>query len=295
MTTIAFIGLGTMGYPMATNLRKAQWDVVGYNRSPAKAEQFAAEGGRVAASITTAVADASIIITMLPDSPDVIDVIAGPGGVLESARAGALIIDASTIEPDVSRDLAAAAAIRQIEFVDAPVSGGEKGAIDGTLSIMIGGSPEAFARARSVLSSIASSVVHVGPVGAGELVKAANQLLVAGHIQLLAEAIVFLRKYEIPLEPALAVLSGGLAGSTVIDRKSAGMAAGDYSPSFRVGLHHKDLGIFRNAARRVGSSSALGAIITELMASLVAQGHENLDHSALLLEVEHLSGVKCTL
>lgn len=291
MTIIAFIGLGTMGYPIATNLRNAQWDVVAYNRTPAKAELFASEGGRASASIRNAVTGASIVITMLPDSPDVAAVIAGPGGVLEHAAPGTLIIDMSTIEPDVSRQLAASASQRQIRFVDAPVSGGEKGAIDGTLSIMVGGSADDFARANEILRAAASSVVHVGPVGAGETVKAANQLLVAGHIQLLAEAIVFLSKHDVPLDAAMKVLAGGLAGSTVIDRKSGTMIAGNYSPSFRVDLHHKDLGIFHNAARKVGSASPLGAVVSELMASLRAQGYGELDHSALLLQTELLSGI----
>jgi 2-hydroxy-3-oxopropionate reductase len=157
---------------------------------------------------------------------------------------------------------------------------------------MIGGSADDFSRANAVLRAAASSIVHVGPVGAGETVKAANQLLVAGHIQLLAEALVFLRKHNIPLDAAVKVLAGGLAGSTVIDRKSGTMIAGDFSPSFRVDLHHKDLGIFHNAARRVGSASPLGSLVTELMASLRAQGYGESDHSALLLQIERLSGIE---
>ncbi len=290
MTTIGFIGLGVMGGPMAANLVRAGFRVVGHNRSPEKAQVLASIGGEAAGSVAAAVADADVIITMLPDSPDVEAVVLGEGGVLEHARPGALLIDASTIRPSVSRAVAAAAAGRGIRALDAPVSGGEAAAIEGTLSIMVGGDAEAFAEAEPVFRAVGSTIVHVGPSGAGQTVKAANQLIVAGNIELLSEAIVFLEACGVELSAAITVLGGGLAGSTVLQRKAPGMLERRFTPGFRVDLHHKDLGILVDSARNAGVALPLGSHVADLMASLRAQGAGSLDHSALLLQVERLAG-----
>jgi 2-hydroxy-3-oxopropionate reductase len=290
MTTVAFIGLGIMGGPMAANLVKAGYPVVGYNRHPEPVERLVAAGGHGASSIAEAVAGADVVITMLPDSPDVQSVALGEDGVFANAKPGLLYIDCSTIRPDVSADLAAEGAKRGIGVVDAPVSGGEQGAVDASLSIMVGGSPEDFAAARPVLETVGKTVVHVGPPGAGQTVKAANQLIVAGTIQLVAEAIVFLEAHGVDMEPAIKVLAGGLAGNAILDRKAAGMLARRFDPGFRIDLHHKDLGIVQAAAREAGVVIPVGALVSQLVASLRAQGHGSLDHSALLLLVEQLSG-----
>jgi 2-hydroxy-3-oxopropionate reductase len=290
MTTVAFVGLGIMGAPMARNLRAAGFDVVAYNRGQEKVERFVSEGGRGAASVGDAVREADVVVTMLPDSPDVQAVVVGPGGVLDSARAGTLVIDMSTIRPDVTRDIAALAAEKGLRFVDAPVSGGEQAAIDGKLSIMVGGDADAVEAAGPVLAALGTTVVHVGASGAGQTVKAANQLIVAGIIELVSEALTFLDASEVDLESAVRVLAGGLAGSAVLERKAPTMLARKFDPGFRVDLHHKDLGIFTEAARGVGTAAPLGALVTSLMASLRAQGMGDLDHSALLLQVERLSG-----
>jgi 2-hydroxy-3-oxopropionate reductase len=295
VTTIAFIGLGTMGAPMARNLLAAGFDVVGYNRSPARTEAFAADGGRAAGSVADAVAAADIVITMLPDSPDVTAVLSEPGGVIASTRPGTLVIDMSTIRPDVARAVAAAATEHGLRFLDAPVSGGEQGAIDGALSVMVGGAPEDVAAARPVLDAVGTTIVHVGPAGSGQTVKAANQLIVAGTIELVAEALTFLSAQGVDLAAAVEVLGGGLAGSTVLQRKGPAMLARNFAPGFRVELHHKDLGIFGDAARAAGVVAPLGASVAALMASLNAQGGGALDHSALLLLVEQLSGRGGTL
>jgi 2-hydroxy-3-oxopropionate reductase len=287
MSTVAVIGLGIMGGPMAANLVKAGFDVVGYNRSPAKMDRLVEQGGRRAASVAEAVAGADVILTMLPDSPDV-EAVAGE--MLEHARKGALWIDTSTIRPDVSARLAEAAAGKGLRALDAPVSGGEAGAIEGTLSIMAGGSAEDFEAAQPVLNAVGSTVVHVGPAGSGQTVKAANQLIVAGTIELVAEAIVFLEAHGVDTEAAVKVLAGGLAGSRILDRKAAGMLARTFQPGFRIDLHHKDMGIVTAAARQAGVVIPLGAAVAELIAALRAQGHGELDHSALLLLVEQLSG-----
>jgi 2-hydroxy-3-oxopropionate reductase len=290
MTTVAVIGLGIMGGPMAANLLKAGFDVVGYNRSRAKVDQLVERGGRGADDVAGAVRDVDVVLTMLPDSPDVEGVVLGEGGVLDSARAGTLLIDASTIRPDVSVRLTEAARARGVRAVDAPVSGGEAGAIEGTLSIMVGGEPDDVASARPVLEAVGSTVVHVGPAGSGQTVKAANQLIVAGTIELVAEALVFLEAHGVDTEAAVEVLAGGLAGNRILDRKAAGMIARQFTPGFRVDLHHKDLGIVTSAAREAGVALPVGALVAQLMGALRAEGHGSLDHSALLLLVEQLSG-----
>jgi 2-hydroxy-3-oxopropionate reductase len=179
---------------------------------------------------------------------------------------------------------------RGIRVLDAPVSGGEQGAIDATLSIMVGGDANDFADARPVLEAVGRTIVHVGPAGSGQTVKAANQLIVAGTIELVAEAIVFLEAYGVDMEAAVKVLAGGLAGNAILDRKAAGMLRRDFTPGFRIELHHKDMGIVTSAAREAGVVIPLGAVVAQLITSLTAQGDGGLDHSALLKLVEQLSG-----
>jgi 2-hydroxy-3-oxopropionate reductase len=287
MTTIGFIGLGIMGGPMAANLVSAGFDVVGHNRTPAKTRRLVAAGGRAAASVAEAVADADVVATMLPDSPDVRSVLTE---VFARAKPGALVIDFSTIRPDVAASLAAEGASQGFRVLDAPVSGGEQGAVDGALSIMVGGEEPDFAAASPVLSAVGATIVHVGPPGSGQTVKAANQLIVAGTLELLAEAIVFLEVHGVATTAALKVLGGGLAGSAVIERKGTAMLARDFTPGFRVELHDKDMGIVTSAAREAGVALPLGAMVAQLITSLRAQGDGRLDHSALLKLVTHLSG-----
>lgn len=290
MTNIAVIGLGIMGLPMAVNLVKAGHTVTGYNRSPDRVEQLAAAGGQGATSIADAVRDADVVLTMVPDSPDVEAVVTGPDGVFANAKSGALWIDASSIRPDVSAALAEQARAAGIRPLDAPVSGGEPGAIDGVLSIMVGGDADDFAAAGEVLGIVGKTIVHVGPSGAGQTVKAANQLIVAGNIQLLAEAIVFLEAYGVDTTAALTVLGGGLAGSKVLDQKGQKMLDRSFEPGFRLQLHNKDLGIVTAAAREAGVVIPLGAVVAQLVGSLVSQGSGGLDHSGLFTLVAQLSG-----
>lgn len=227
---------------------------------------------------------------MVPASPQVEAVAYGEDGILAHARPGALLIDMSSITPQTSVDLAAAAAARGVRVLDAPVSGGEAGAVEAVLSIMVGGEQADFDEARPLFEALGRTVILCGPHGAGQTVKAANQLIVAVNIQACAEAVVFLEKSGVDLAAALEVLDGGLAGSTVLTRKKRNFLDREYAPGFRIDLHHKDMGIVTDAARNVGAALPVGSVVANLVASLRAQGDGGLDHSALLRGVERLSG-----
>lgn len=290
MARIAFIGLGIMGSPMAVHFHNAGHQVVGYNRTPAKTKALVEAGGTAAASVSEAVADADVVALMVTDTPDVVEVLTGAGGVFETAKPGTLIIDFSTIRPDVTADLAAQARSRGLRMVDAPVSGGEAGAQNETLSIMVGGTEEDFAAARPFLEVVGKTIVHVGPSGSGQTVKAANQLIVAGHLAVLAEAIVFLEAYGVDVSAALDVLGGGLARSAIMEHKAELMRRRSFTPGFRLDLHHKDLGIVTTAAREAGVVIPVAAAAAQLIAAARANGDGDLDHSALFRTIARLSG-----
>ena len=290
MSTIAFIGLGIMGGPMARHLVAAGHSVIGYNRSRDPVERFVDDGGTGADSVAEAVRDTEVIITMVPDSPDVEGLALGPAGIYANAPQGSIHIDMSSIRPDVAVRMADAGQAAGIRVMDAPVSGGETGAIEGSLSIMVGANPADFDEVKPVLEAMGTTVILVGPPGSGQTVKAANQLIVAGTLELVAEAIVFLRAYGVDTEAAVDVLSGGLAGSRVLERKAGNMLAGNFQPGFRIDLHHKDMGIVTTAARERDVAIPLGALTAQLVGAVRAQGDGDLDHSALLRGVERLSG-----
>jgi 2-hydroxy-3-oxopropionate reductase len=290
MSTIAFIGLGIMGSPMAGTLATAGHDVIGYNRTPEKTRSLVAAGGSAAGSIADAVSGADVVCVMVPDSPDVQDVLEGEDGVFGSTEPGALIIDFSSIRPDVSAALAEQARQRGLRMLDAPVSGGEAGARNGTLSIMVGGEAADFQEAKRLFDAVGKTVVHVGPSGSGQTVKAANQLIVAANIEALSEAMVFLEAYGVDTDAALAVLGGGLAGSNVLDQKRQNLLDRSFDPGFRIELHHKDMGIVTAAAREAGVVVPVGALVAQLMTAAKVAGDGGLDHSALLRGVERLSG-----
>lgn len=290
MTTVGFIGLGIMGSPMAAHLVRAGYDVIGYNRSPAKIVQLVEAGGRAADSIAAAVGAADVVALMVPDTTDVQDVLTGSAGVFEHGREGALIIDFSSIRPDAAAEFAQQAGVHGYSMVDAPVSGGEAGAKNAALSIMVGGSDANFRAAEPILNVLGKTVVHVGPSGSGQTVKAANQLIVAGNIALLAEAVMFLEGHGVDLRAAVQVLAGGLAGSRVLDQKAQKMLERSYDPGFRVELHHKDLGIVTSAARNANVAIPVSGVVAQLMASAVANGDGHLDHSALFKTIERLCG-----
>jgi 2-hydroxy-3-oxopropionate reductase len=275
---------------MACHLARAGHTVIGYNRSPQRTAALVEAGGAAADSIEQAVKGADVVAVMVPDSPDVQAVLLGDSGVFAHAQPGTLVIDFSSIRPDVTTELARLATERGLRLIDAPVSGGEPGAKNATLSIMVGAADDDFAAATPILQAVGKTIVHVGPNGAGQTVKAANQLIVAGNIELLAEAITFLQAYGVDIDAAVSVLAGGLAGSAVLDQKAPKMLGRNFDPGFRIELHDKDLGIVMAAAREAGVITPLGAVVAQLMASAVANGEGPLDHSALLLGVEKLSG-----
>lgn len=289
MTKVAVIGLGIMGLPMAKNLRTAGHDVTGYNRSSGKVDAFVDSGGKGAGSVAEAVRDAEVIITMVPDSPDVEAVVEGDEGVFAHASRGALWIDASTIRPDVASRLSEQAREAGLRPLDAPVSGGEAGAVGAALSIMVGGEQADFEAAQEIFDAVGKTIVHVGPSGSGQTVKAANQLIVAANIQALSEAVLFLEAYGVDTTAALEVLGGGLAGSKVLDQKGRKMLDREFAPGFRLELHDKDMGIVTAAAREAKVTIPLGSLVAQLVGATVARGEGGLDHSGLLTLVETLS------
>lgn len=290
MATIGFIGLGVMGRPMAANLVTAGHAVTGFSRSTATREAATAAGIPLAESMADAVAGADVVITMLPDSPDVEAVALGDGGVLATIAEGATYIDMSTISPNVSRRIAEKFAAAGHPVLDAPVSGGEAGAIEGVLSIMIGGDAATIEAQRSVLEAMGSTITHVGDAGSGQIIKAANQLVVATHLQALAEVIAFLEAQGADARAGLDAIAKGLGGSTVIDRKTASVLAGEFGPGFRAELHDKDLRIVMDAAQSSGAVLPVTSAVAQFMRSLVATGRGGLDHSALVVLARELNG-----
>jgi 2-hydroxy-3-oxopropionate reductase len=287
---VGFIGLGVMGKPMAGHLVDAGHEVVVFNRSRAKVDELETHGAVGALGPAQVGEKSDVVITMLPDSPDVEHVLFGTEGVVSTLRPGSLVIDCSTISPTAAVELAARLAEKGIAFVDAPVSGGEAGAIAGALAVMMGGEEEAVRRAIDVLDAVAATLVHVGPVGAGQLVKAANQMLVAGNIALVGEAVTLLQRSDVNVDAALTVLGGGLAASKVLETKAPKMLTRDFEPGFRVDLHHKDLKIALAAAEQAQIAVPLTGVITQLVQALRSAGDGGLDHSALIKALERLSG-----
>ncbi len=292
MTKLGFIGLGIMGGPMAGHLVAAGHEVSGFDTNADALARLEAVGGRAANGVTDAVAGAEVVITMLPDHPQVEAVVLAAGGVLESARPGTLLIDMSTIRPETSIEVAERAGEREIRVLDAPVSGGQAGAEQASLSIMAGGDDDDFAAALPILEAVGKTVVHVGPHGAGQVVKAANQLVVGGTYGLIAEAIVLLEASGVDAGVGLDVLAGGLAGSRILELKRKSMVAREFAPGFRIDLHHKDMGIALAAARQADVALPITGLVAQLVAAGRAMGHGSLDHSALLKVVEALSGAE---
>jgi 2-hydroxy-3-oxopropionate reductase len=287
---VGFIGLGIMGKPMALNLIEAGHDLVLYNRTREKADDLAGDNATVAETPREVAEQSGVIITMLPDSPQVEEVLTGPDGVFEGVKEGALIVDMSTISPVVTKELAAKAEEKGASMLDAPVSGGDVGAIEGTLSIMVGGREDDFERARPLFEVVGKTITHVGESGAGQVVKAANQIVVALTIEAVSEALVLGSKAGVEPGKILDVLGGGLAGNKVIEAKREKMLGHSFDPGFRIELHHKDLGIALAAGREYGVSLPVTAVVDQMLETLKAKGRGDRDHSAILTLIEDSSG-----
>ena len=289
---IGFIGLGIMGKPMARNLVKAGFPVTVHNRSRGKVDELVKEGATPASSPREVASAVDIIVTMLPNSPDVELVALGPNGLKEGVKSGQLFIDMSTINPIVSQKIAKELEPLGVAMVDAPVSGGEKGAIDAAPSIMAGGKPEDFERALPVFNALGKTITHMGPLGAGGFTKLANQIIVAVNLTAIGVALVFGTKAGVDPQKMIRGLSGGLAGSKCLDQKSEKILTGDFAPGFKIDLHFKDLNLIQDAARSVGVPIPTAAFVEQLFAALRVRGRGGLDHSGVITLFEDLAGVQ---
>jgi 2-hydroxy-3-oxopropionate reductase len=287
--SVGFIGLGIMGGPMAGNLLRAGYPLIVHNRTRAKEEELVSAGAAAADSPREVASQCDVLITMLPDSPDVEQVYFGEDGVIAGASSGQLLIDMSSIAPAVARAVFDAAREVGADALDAPVSGGDVGAREGTLSIMVGGSDDAFKRAQPLFDVLGKTVVHMGAAGAGQTAKACNQILVAVTIEAVSEALVLASKAGVDPERLIEVLSGGLAGNKVMEVRRRNFLEHDFTPGFKLALHHKDLGIALRTARELGVYVPTTAIVDQMLAALKAAGDGGLDHSALLKVIEQAS------
>ena len=289
---IGFIVLGIMGKPMAKNLMKAGHELVVYDVIAANVDNVVAAGAQAGASSKDVAEQCSFIITMLPNSPHVKTVVMGENGVLEGAQAGTVLVDMSSIAPLASQEIAAACGEKGVKMLDAPVSGGEPKAIDGTLAIMVGGDKELFDQVKDVLAVMGSSVVYCGTIGAGNTTKLANQIIVAANIAACAEAFILAKKAGVDPAVVFEAIKGGLAGSTVMNAKVPMMLERDFNPGFKIDLHIKDLNNAIDTGHGVGSPLPLTAQVMEMMQWLRKEKCGQDDHSALAKYYEYLAGVK---
>ena len=290
--SIGFIGLGIMGLPMARNLLKAGYPVVAYNRTSSKAEELAADGATATASPREVSEQASVIITMVTDSPDVEEVVLGQNGVIEGIQRDAVLIDMSTISPSVTRAIAERVEEKAGRMLDAPVSGGSWGAIEGTLSIMVGGEKSVFDRCLPVFQAMGKNIVHTGPSGMGQTTKLVNQILVAGTMNAVAEAMVFAASSGADLETTIEAVKGGAAGSWQLQNLGPRLIKGDFAPGFMVRLQQKDLRLILEGAREMRLTLPATALINQLFASLEASGNGDEGTQALVKVHERLAGIE---
>ena len=288
---VGFIGLGIMGKPMAKNLLKAGYDLVVADLNQEAVAELAAAGAQTAANGAGVAEACQVVITMVPNSPHVRAAVLGENGVAQGAKPGTVLIDMSSIDPTESKAIGAELAKKGIEMLDAPVSGGEPKAIDGTISVMVGGKRELFDRYYDLLMAMAGSVVYVGELGSGNVAKLANQIVVAVNIAAVAEALMFAKKAGTDPELVYQAIRGGLAGSTVMDAKAPMMLAGNFKPGFRVELHIKDLTNALNAAHAISAPVPLSGQLMEIMQSVKADGCDKEDHSSIVRFYEKLSNV----
>ena len=289
---VGFIGLGIMGKPMAKNIIKAGYEVVVTTHKKAVVDEMVAAGAQGAANGKEVASQCDAVITMLPNSPNVRDAVLGKDGVLEGAKAGLVLIDMSSIDPVESRKIGEALAAKGVEMLDAPVSGGEPKAVDGTLSVMVGGKKDLFDKYAPLLKTMAGSVVYVGELGSGNVAKLANQIVVACNIAAVAEALTFAKKAGTDPKLVFEAIKGGLAGSTVMNAKAPMMLERNFKPGFRIELHIKDLNNALNAAHAISAPVPLTGQVMEMMQVLKADEHQKEDHSSLVKFYEKISNVE---
>jgi 2-hydroxy-3-oxopropionate reductase len=288
---IGFIGLGIMGRPMAKNLLEAGYPLVVHNRSRGPVEELVQAGAGAGSSPRDVAARCDVLITMLPNSPDVESVALGPDGILEGARPGLVFADMSTISPIVSQKIGEALSAKGVRMLDAPVSGGEKGAIDAALSIMVGGDKALFDQVLPIFQAMGKTVTHLGPLGFGGFTKLANQIIVAVNLTALGEALTLAKKAGLDRELTLKALAGGLAGSRCLEQKAPNYVSETYKPGFKVDLHFKDLGLIMESARALAVPLPATAVVQELFSALRARGRGGLDHSGVITLLEDLAGL----
>lgn len=289
---VGMIGLGLMGAGMAQNLLAAGHDLVVYNRTTARADALVAAGATRADSPRVVAQSCDVIVVCVSDTPDVVEVVTGSDGISSGAQPGSLVIDCSTISPEVTRDLATALAANDVAFVDAPVSGGSEGAAQGTLSTMVGGSPKSFARAKPVLEAFSARITHVGDVGAGQATKLVNQILVVGNMLAAAEALSFAAANGLDLDRTLEAVTGGAAGSWMLANRGPQVIDRDWRPGFTIDLQCKDLDLVMDTAASCGVGVPLTAAILQLYRTLQAAGVGGAGNHALAQAVERITGVE---
>jgi len=288
--TIGFIGLGIMGRPMAKNLIKAGYPLIVHSRSRGPVDDVVKSGAKAASSPKDVAAQCDVLITMLPNSPEVEQVALGKDGIIEGARPGLIFIDMSTISPIVSQKVGKALAAKGVKMLDAPVSGGEKGAIDAALSIMVGGDKATFDAVLPIFQAMGKTITLLGPLGFGGFTKLANQIIVAVNLTALAEALTLGKKAGLDRELLLTALAGGLAGSKCLEQKKSNYIAGSYNPGFKIDLHFKDLGLIMESARALGVPLPATAVVQELFNAMRVKGRGGLDHSGIITLLEDLAG-----
>ncbi|MCZ7573811.1 MAG: NAD(P)-binding domain-containing protein [Ardenticatenaceae bacterium] len=288
--TVGFIGLGIMGKSMALNLRKAGFSLVVHNRSRGAVEELVAAGATPAASSREVADRSDVILLCLPDSPDVVAVVRGENGVFTGARPGQIIVDHSTISPVVTRDLAAEAAALGLEWLDAPISGGDVGARSATLSIMVGGSAEVLSKVMPLMEAMGKTITHMGPVGAGQTIKATNQIVCSLHYAAMAEGLLLAKQAGLDLEKALRVLTGGYANSRILEVRGPKAIADNFQPGFKASLHLKDMKIALDSARDLDLPVPFTALAAQFFQALINRGEGDLDASALMRELARLNG-----
>jgi len=276
---------------MVRNLLKAGYPLVVHSRSRGPVDEMAKAGTKVGTSPRDVASQSDVLITMLPNSPDVEQVVLGRDGVIEGARSGLVLLDMSTISPLVSQKIGAALAEKSVTMLDAPVSGGEKGAIDGVLSIMVGGDKAVFDKVLPIFQAMGKTITHLGPLGAGGFTKLANQIIVAVNLTALGEALTLAKKAGLDRELTLTALAGGLAGSKCLDQKKPNYLADTYNPGFKIDLHYKDLGLIMESARALGVPLPATAAVQELFSALRVKGRGGLDHSGVITLLEDLAGL----